>query len=66
MSADGEGGVGNKHRRFGFDGNDTPKTLPDDVSTVASFDVANDGWEDDSVAGGVGGDGVSARRTWSR
>ena len=66
VSADGGGGEGNKHRRLGFDGNDTPQTHPDDVSTVAPFDVANDGWEDDSVAGGLGWDRVSARRTWSR
>ncbi|GMI15404.1 hypothetical protein TrLO_g6734 [Triparma laevis f. longispina] len=36
------------------------------TSTIAPHDIANDDWEDDSVAGGAGGDGVSARRTWSR
>ena len=45
-----------------FDGNGTPQTHPDDVSTIAPFDDANDDWEDDSVAGGADGDGVFARR----
>ncbi|GMH74821.1 hypothetical protein TrLO_g3394 [Triparma laevis f. longispina] len=58
MSADEEGGEGIKHQRLGFNGNDTPRSVHEDTSTNGPFDVAND----DSVAGGADGDGVSARR----
>ena len=57
MSADGEEG-GIKHRRLGFNGNETPRSVHEDVGIVAAHDIANDDWEDDSVAGGVGEDGV--------
>ena len=62
MSADGGG---RKYQRLEIDENavnDTPRSARDDVSTVVALDVANDDLEDDSVAGGAGGDGVSARR----
>ena len=62
MSADGEEGEGIKHRRLGFDGNETPRSVHEDASTIAPHDVVNDDLEDDSVADGAGGDGVSARR----
>ncbi|GMI05286.1 hypothetical protein TrLO_g4094 [Triparma laevis f. longispina] len=62
MSADGEEGEGIEHRRLGFDGNETPGSVHEDDSTIAPHEIANDDWDDDSVAGGAGGDGVSARR----
>ncbi|GMI17605.1 hypothetical protein TrLO_g1881 [Triparma laevis f. longispina] len=64
MSAEGEEGEGSKHKRLGFDGNETPRLVHEDASTIAPHDIANDDLEDDSVAGGAGGDVVSARRKW--
>ncbi|GMI06096.1 hypothetical protein TrLO_g2308 [Triparma laevis f. longispina] len=66
MSADAEGGEGIEHRRLGFDGNETPRLVDEETSSIASHGIANDDWEDDSVAGGAGGDGISVRRAWNR
>ncbi|GMH63744.1 hypothetical protein TrLO_g573 [Triparma laevis f. longispina] len=66
MSADGEEGEGTKHKSLWFDGNETPRSVHEDDSTIAPHNIANDDWEDDSVAGGAGGDGVSARRKRGR
>ena len=60
--ADGEG---RKYQRLEINenaANATPRSARDDISTVAPFDVANDDWDDDSVSGRAGGDGVSMRR----
>ncbi|GMH53780.1 hypothetical protein TrLO_g5378 [Triparma laevis f. longispina] len=62
MSANEGGGEGIKHRRLGFDGNETPRSVHEDASSIAPYDIANDDWEDNAVAGGADGDGVSARR----
>ncbi|GMI12787.1 hypothetical protein TrLO_g517 [Triparma laevis f. longispina] len=62
MSADGKEGEGIKHRKLGFYGNETPRSVHEYTSTIAPYDIANDDWEDDLVAGGAGWDGVSATR----
>ena len=59
---EGEEGEGTKHRRLDFDANETPRSVHEDASTIVPHAIANDDWEDDSVAGGAGGDGVSTRR----
>ena len=62
MSANGGVGEGIKHyHSLEFDGNETSR-IPGDGSTIATVDIANSDWDYDSVAGGAGGDGVSARR----
>ena len=62
MRADGEEGEGINHQQLGFDGNETPRSVHEDGSTIAPHDIANDVWDGDSVADGADGDGVSARR----
>ena len=47
---------------MGFNGNEIPRSVHEVDSTIAPRDIANDDWDDDSVASGAGGDGVSARR----
>lgn len=66
MSAIGGGEGISNYRSCEFNGNDTPLAFAGDDSTVATFDVANCDWEDDSVAGGAGRDGVSARKRGQR
>ena len=63
MSAYEGGGEGTKHRRLGFNGNEIPRSVHADDSTIAPRDIANDDREDDSLAGGVGKDGVYAPLT---
>ena len=58
ISVDGYKEEGTKHRRLMLNGNDTPRSVHEDASTISPHDIANDDWEDDSVADGAGRDGV--------
>ncbi|GMH84220.1 hypothetical protein TL16_g09853 [Triparma laevis f. inornata] len=54
MSAEEGGGEGIKHKRLGFNGNETLRSVHDDDNTIAPHDIVNSDLEDDSVWSGQG------------